>query len=112
MGWKEMVTVTKQQNFIICVVAICRECRQGVIFKYLKPLSSIPTQSGCVMSSGIPLRDIKPNIEWCDCGSDEPRHLCKVGEDDTPGLLDKCEKCEFKFACATSRIEVIYNGYK
>jgi len=55
---------------------------------------------------------MKPDIEWCDCGSDEPRHLCKVGEDDTPGLLDKCEKCEFKFACASSRIEVIYNGYK
>jgi len=105
-----MVTAT---NCVICVVAICRECRQGVIFKYVKPLSSIAVGSGyMVLASGMPIRDMKPDIEWCDCGSDEPRHLCRVGEDDTPGLLDKCEKCEFKFACATSRIEVIYNGSK
>uniref|UniRef100_A0A6M3KW53 Uncharacterized protein n=2 Tax=viral metagenome TaxID=1070528 RepID=A0A6M3KW53_9ZZZZ len=108
-----MVMGVSQQNCTICVVAICKECRQGVIFKYVKPVSSIPTGSGyTVLTSGMPLRDMKPDIEWCDCGSDEPRYLCKVNEDDTPGLLDKCEKCEFKFACATSRIEVIYNGYK
>jgi len=106
-----MATGDNQQDFIICVVAICGGCRQGVIFKYLKPLSPIPTQSGYVTASGMPLRH-KPDIEWCDCGSDEPRYLCKIGGDDTPGLLDKCEKCEFKFACASSRIEVIYEGNK
>lgn len=106
-----MVTEIKQPDFVICVVAICEECRQGVIFKYLKPLSSIPTQSGYVTASGTHI-NLKPDIEWCDCGSDEPRYLCKIREDDTPGFLGKCKKCKFKFACASSRIEIVYDGYK
>ncbi len=93
-------------NRIVCVVAICRECRQAVIFKYVKS-SYVPIGSGYMQTLNP-----KPDIEWCTCGSDEPRHLCKVNEDDTPGILDKCEACEFKFACVTSRIEVIYNGQK
>jgi len=90
---------------IICVVAICKGCGQGVIFKYLTSSSSITT-------SGFPILNSKPDIEWCGCGSDEPRYLCKIYEDNTPGFLDKCHSCYFKFSCATSRIEVIYTGYK
>lgn len=67
-----------------------------------------------VVTSGTPfdLGNNKPPIEWCSCGSDEPRYLCRVTNEELPGLEEKCEKCEFRFACATSRIEVIYNGNK
>ena len=96
---------------MICVVAVCRECRQAVIFKYISngTASNVVIPSGTC--SGLPLR-VSCNIEWCECGSLEPRCLCKVGEYDTPGFLDKCEKCEFRFACASSRIVVVNNGSK
>ena len=104
--------VTEIKDDIICVVAICKECREGVIFKYVKGSYTTSTGSGMVMTSGGPGNWGKPNIEWCDCGSDEPRFLCKVTNEELPGLEEKCEKCEFRFACATSRIEVVYNGSK
>ena len=95
---------------IICIVAICRECKRAVIYKYVK---NQPTASGIPMGSGVGFYNDRPDVEWCaDCDSDEPRYLCKVGLYDTPGFLDKCENCEFKFACASSRIEVIYEGVK
>jgi len=70
------------------------------------------------VTTGIPVSGIgmgtwdKPTIEWCPCGSDEPRHLCKVTNEELPGLEQKCEKCEYRFSCASSRIEVVYNGIK
>jgi len=96
--------VTEIKEDVICVVAICKECREAVIFKYIK--NGIHVDTSGLMNWG------KPNIEWCPCGSDEPRFLCKVSNEDTPGLEEKCKKCEFKFVCASSRIEVIYEGEK
>ena len=106
-----MVTETKED--VICVVAICKECREAVIFKYIKNGIHIVTSGiPVIATSGGPMNWGKPNIEWCPCGSDEPRFLCKVSNEDIPGLEEKCEKCEFKFVCASSRIEVIYEGEK
>ena len=98
-------------NEVICVVAICKNCRNAVLFKYTK---SGVTISGnyMVTLTGIPRQDDKPTIEWCDCGSDEPRYLCKVTSEELPGLDEKCAKCEYRFSCASSRIEVVYNGHK
>jgi len=105
--------VTEIKDSIICIVAICHICRQAVIYKYTRavPASGIPF-TAVTTNSGTFLNFTKPPIEWCDCSSDEPRFLCKVTNEELPGLEDKCEKCKFKFSCASSRIEVIYNGKK
>jgi len=113
-----MVTAAREE--IICVVAGCIECGKAVIYKYVKngnPQTGgyIPLSSGMVIPfSGISPAgyDYKPDPMWCECGSDEPRYLCKVGAFDTPGFLDKCESCKHKFICASSRIEVIYEGVR
>lgn len=119
-----MVTTT---NEIVCIVAGCTECGKAVIYKYVKapPNSSAynpQTNSWYTVSSGIPvafsgipvggLMNDKPDVEWCECGTDEPRYLCKVGSYDIPGFLDKCDNCRHKFICASSRIEVIYEGVR
>jgi hypothetical protein len=111
-----MTTQTVVNNNI-CVVAVCKSCGKGVIYKYVKvnnQMSSfIFVSSGIPMSSGVAGRYTdKPDIEWCNCGSDDPRHLCRMNPNDVPGLEIKCEKCECKFICASSRIEVVYEGVK
>ena len=99
-------------NDPICVVAICKECREAVIFKYVKGTWVVTTGFPIVVSSGIGGSYGKPDIEWCTCGSEEPRHLCKVKNEELPGLEDKCTECEFRFACASSRIDIVYEGAK
>src|SRR3972149_2543301 len=107
---------------LICVVAICKDCREAVIYKYTKSgNTNAPIGSGVftVLTSGMPMGNAvngrwsdKPDVEWCNCGSDEPRHLCKVTNEELPGLEEKCAECEYRFSCASSRIEVVYNGTK
>lgn len=117
---------------LICVVAICKDCREAVIYKYTKisnqsgnqgnpiaPIGSvIGSGSPLIVTTGIPISglmghwNVKPDVEWCSCGSDEPRHLCKVTNEELPGMEDKCVECEYRFSCASSRIEVVYNGIK
>lgn len=105
----------------ICIVAICKDCRKAVMFRYLKSSSvklynNISMGSGVMfITSGTPLHSsmtYKPDVEWCDCGSDEPRHLCRITDEELPGLEGKCEKCDYRFSCASSRIEIIYDGIK
>ena len=112
---------------IVCVVAVCKDCGKAVIYKYVKgnsnvnipmtgfapvglPFSGVPPTG---MYNSATFREAKPDIEWCtDCESDEPRHLCRVGAFETPGFLDKCKKCNYKFSCASSRIEIEFEGVK
>jgi len=108
--------VTETKDNTICVVAICRNCRGAVIYKYMKDGEIGISLSGLITFSGTSFNrydSTKPDIEWCpECKSDIPRYLCKVTNEELPGLEEKCENCEFRFACASSRIEVIYEGVK
>lgn len=106
------MTTQMEKNDPICVVSVCKDCREAVIFKYVKGDWTTSTGNPVMVTSGGPQNWGKPNIEWCSCGSDEPRHLCRVTNEELPGLEDKCEKCEFRFACASSRIDIVFEGAK
>ncbi len=113
-------TVNQPNSKLICVISVCKACGKAVLYKYYKGYtwSYPPSGVGLPVSSGVYGGVVsgrwtrKPDIEWCPCDSDEPRHICKVEEDAVPGLEEACEKCEYKYICASSRIELVYEGEK